>query len=397
MKYKYTFFIILFLILFFLACEEKPTFIDRRANAEFIVIDTSGILEKDPLTNIRLMKNSDVIFYALDYNQTFKFKTNDYGIVKASGLLASKYTISISNQITDNFSIFGSKELNIYGTSITLDTIFLRSIPSSSIIINELYYCGPINNVNYYSDLFIELYNNGNELQYLDGIIVGVVSEIDETNFLGILDLGNNITGVKLFNAFQFPGIPGGKQYPIYPGQFVVIAGDAIDHRKIPNCGSSIDLSPSNPIFSIFNPDHAQLWEFYNPYSTDIDVINVPKVSNVLPTTTLDFELNLNFDAVVISSSKKGLIYQNDHIYIDLTTVLDGVQYLSYPNHYRKIDGRIDAGTAGVGIPKYSGKSIERIIVDPKNPKKHSDNNNSTVDFGVNDRPTPGYQGNPKK
>jgi hypothetical protein len=62
----------------------------------------------------------------------------------------------------------------------------------------------------------------------------------------------------------------------------------------------------------------------------------------------------------------------------------------------RKIDGRIDAGTAGIGVPRYSGKSLERLT-DPKNPKRHFDSNNSTTDFGVNDKPTPGYQGNPKQ
>jgi hypothetical protein len=369
-----------FLITFFImSCEDKPNDVDRTAKAKFIVIDTSGTLDIDQKTNLRLFKNGTVTFFSRDYGESFKFKTDENGILYADGLLASHYTISVNHQISEAFSVFGSKEKDIYGSQNEVDTIYLRGMPSSAVIINEIYAAGPVNNVYYMFDLFIELYNNSDEVQYLDGNIICRCTKKDNEPS-GIITASDGNTYVRVIYAFQFPGTPGGKQYPIQPYEFVVVAGDAVDHRQA--VSTSIDLS------------NAQ-WEFYNKQSTDIDVPNVPNVENILSKTTTDFLIGLTNDAVIISSGKKGVRMEGTDAMIDLSTVLDGVQYMSNPIFTRKLDGRVDAGTAGIGIPSYSGKSMERVVLDKSNPKKHSDTNNSTVDFGVNDKPTPGYQGNP--
>jgi hypothetical protein len=387
--------LIIMAIVLMSGCKEKPVEVDRSGKDQFVVIDTTGILEKDPSTGLRLLKNETIRFICQDYNMSFEFKTNDMGIVYASGLPASKYTISVNKQIGDNYSIFGSKDKNIFGNMSIMDTLYLKSALVSSIIINEIFYAGSVNTLHYMFDFYVELYNNSDDIKYMDGIVVcRVASGLEADGGIAIVNL-DGVYGVKLTYAFQFPGTPGGNEYPIYPGQFVVVAGDAIDHRNI--ISTSIDLSPKNPIFKNGDPNYAQLWEFYNEQGGDIDIAGVPNVKNILSRTTVDFLPSVTNDAIIISSGKKGLIYSGaSDIYIDLSTVLDGIQYMTDPTKTRKIDSRIDAGNAGTGLGAYSGKSVERRVADINKPKKHFDSNNSTIDMGINEAPTPGYQGNPK-
>jgi hypothetical protein len=396
--------IITILIVIFIAggCKDKPTSLDGNAKAQFIVIDTSGALDKDPATNLRVLKNGEISFHSIDYNTSFKFTTDSRGIVSATGLIGSKYTIAVNFPVSDNISVLCNKDIDIYSSFLSLDTIYLKSVPSSPIIISEFYYCGPVNNKRYFYDLFLELYNNSDQVRYLDGLMFIRAAFVSEGVYEpGIVDLGNNVFGIRVSSqVYQFPGEPGGTSYPIQPGQYVVVAGDAGDHSAL--YPTSINLSTTNPIFPE-NPatqnattSKSQLWEMYNPNGTDGDDLKVPNVVSRIASTTSKFLPSLTNDAIVLFSGKKGIIYQGSNIYIDLSTVLDGIQYSEKVSGNKKLDGRVDAGVGGIGISSYSGKSIERIA-DPKNPKKLFDSNNSTSDFGINDKPTPGYHGNPKQ
>ena len=79
-------------------------------------------------------------------------------------------------------------------------------------------------------------------------------------------DEGNDgdIDGVTYI--FQFPGSPGETNHPIRPGQFMVLAVDAVDHKAL--FPGSVDLSRAD-------------WEFYNQFSPeDIDNPSVPNLIN---------------------------------------------------------------------------------------------------------------------
>jgi len=61
------------------------------------------------------------------------------------------------------------------------------------------------------------------------------------------------------------------------------------------------------------------------------------------------------------------------------------VEYSANGTKQKELTTRVDAGFAGVGISKYSGKSVERRL-------PGFDTNNSNLDFVNVDHPTPGYQ-----
>lgn len=89
---------------------------------------------------------------------------------------------------------------------------------------------------------FLELYNSADTAVYLDGILISRGFELayDYPNFPCVLYVSttNDPDGIWTRRLQQFPGT--GRDYPVAPGQTIVIATDAIDHRPLDRYG--IDL-----------------------------------------------------------------------------------------------------------------------------------------------------------
>lgn len=82
---------------------------------------------------------------------------------------------------------------------------------------------------------YLELYNNGDSTVYLDGIMIVQGSaqaiETQPQSCAQAAQLFLDPLGIWARKFDQFPG--NGHDYPLLPGQTVVIATDAIDHRPI--------------------------------------------------------------------------------------------------------------------------------------------------------------------
>ncbi len=235
-------------------------------------------------------------------------------------------------------------------------------------MINEIFYCGSDRSNFYFYDQFVELYNSSyTDTLYLDGCII----TRNYPTYLGDLE---DVDYVRAIHAFQFPGTPvTGREYPIYPGQYVVIAADAIDHSLyVPK---AVDLSGAD-------------WEFFNPLGMDYDVLDVPNLVNIMPGKTLDYMINLVHNGVVLATGEEyGFeTYDEDRLRLTLPlyTVIDGVEYASRSTVTKELTMRVEVGFAGIGCTKYSGQSVERKIIG-------KDTDNSTNDFILVSPPTPGY------
>ncbi len=280
--------------------------------------------------------------------------TNDQGLAEFDRLISGNYIASATYRWDSLKVLVGSTSSDVRSNTTVVDTI--RLFPSKpGLKINELYTVGPPNDEFYFYDQFIELYNSANDTAYLDGMIV--------------CRLSRDITRVTYI--FQFPGTPvTGRQYPVPPHTFVVLAQDAIDHRKI--IPGSIDLS------------HAD-WEFYNPNSpSDPDNPDVPNIVNIKVGERVDFLISLTSDEIIIATGED-VNYQDG---IDLNTVIDGVEYQSSPTKLKTLNPLIDRGFTGVGLVKYSGMSMERKYAG-------LDTDDSRVDFRIIPHPTPGYEYQP--
>jgi len=323
--------------------QEKPTSPDGLAHIAAIVQ-----YENIPLPGARV---SLIPHYELLIPPAW---TDSLGQAWFHDLPTGIYVVAVEYQLDTLITISGSQEvLAISGDTTWAD---IRLAPTQKgLKINEIYYAGPVNDEFYFYDQFIELYNASDETVYLDGMIVcRLKRDIDQVIYI-----------------FQFPGTPvTGRQYPVAPGQFVVLASDARNHQEI--IRSSIDLSQAD-------------WEFYNPASpTDPNNPLVPDILNIEEGNRIDFVMNLSVDEIIIATGED-VNYADG---IDIETVIDGVEYQSRISSDKTLDPRIDRGFAGVGVACYSGMSIERKL-------PGLDTNNSTVDFRVLPHPTPGYQAPP--
>lgn len=215
---------------------------------------------------------------------------------------------------------------------------------TSNIKMNEIFY-----NAFKSSELecqFIELYNAGTEVEYLDGKIICRMSRGD-INYATY--------------TWQFPG--SGTDYPIQPGEYKIVTPDAKTYT---------DLDLSNADFEFFI--EGEFREYDNP-----DVPNLINIRNLTdPSHHSEFLINFRADVVILASGKD--LYWQDGI--DIETIIDGVEYDVSAESKMTLNDLVDAGHAIGPSSNYQGKSVER-----KEPGM--DTNNSTNDFRLINAPTP--------
>jgi hypothetical protein len=347
---------------------QKPTEFDGTYTLKLVLVfqdSTLGYNNRLPNINVKI-KTSD--YNLNDYYAT----TDDSGIVVFENLPWAVFDPQVKAKVElpfiDSLGIERPDSLISFTlidtilaitpseTGMSTDTIYtITANLMPGLKINEIYYTGPENRNNWFYDQFIELYNSSDEVQYLDGMIV-----------CRIYHMLNWVT-----YAFRFPGQPlTGREHPVQPGEFVVLAQDATNWLTLYN--TSIDLSGAD-------------WEFVNDMDVgDTDNPNVPNLYNIMTGKTVDFMINLSTNVIALADGSDSVMTDG----LDIGTVVDCVEYSSTsPNERtnKDIDKVLDAGWAGVGNQRYSGQSVERIL-------PGFDTNNSFNDFVIIKPPTPGYQ-----
>ena len=364
--------------LIFSCAKDIPTNVDGTLSLEVFVFceDTTalskiGEAKLAPVAGAKVLLTSTSYYEDKDNLKTYESYTDISGRIRLNNMAVSTYNLFVEKKEISNTNttiLRGSKVIDLVESNQDPDTVIVSKSTTSNLVINEIYYCGPVNNAYYFFDQFVELYNTSDQTIYLDGMFLCRASQSINPD-IEINDF------VQVINLFQFPGEPlTGASYPIEPGQFIAVAQDAIDHSQfIPN---AVNLADSD-------------WEFYNPYGAEIDN-PAPNVTNIIPEKTTDFMINLVHNGVILADGSDW--YWGDvsptgyqYIHIPLINVIDAVEYSTNPEKTKEITLRLDAGFAGVGVAKYSGKSVQRI-------EPGYDSNNSTIDFVNLDKPTPGYQ-----
>ncbi len=359
------------LLVLFAACSssEKPYAPDGEGVITLLLVDTTGTVPGSVPGEPSVLQGAKVSIQARTHEYVDASESDDTGVAGFTGLAAGDYTVFARSEIVAGAQkkVFtGFTEVHVAGTDAVSDTLYLSTVTVNSLMINEVYYCGSDYSKFYFYDQFVELYNSSADTLYLDGCIItrnssANVTDIEEIDF------------IRAVYAFQFPGTPvTGRRYPIVPGQFVVIAADAIDHSVYANNGA--DLSGAD-------------WECFNPLGSDYDVPGIPNIISIHPSSRTDYMISLSHDAVVLATGEEYWVDVVDgatRIALPLYSVIDGVEYASSSDKTKYLTLRVDAGFAGLGCAKYSGESTERREVG-------MDVNNSTFDFTLLPGPTVGY------
>lgn len=342
--------------------KEEPVVPDGEATIVIAAADTSGAFPGSVQGELFPMQEAQVTIESRSHVYTGSAETDEDGVAAFEGLDAGTYSLFVRREIVDGAfkRVFtGYTNVVVSGKDMASDTIYVQSTRASSLTINEIFYAGSCASSYYFYDQFVELHNSSSDTLYLDNLIL--------TRQLGVIDPDmENKDYVRAIYAFKLPGT--GRQWPIAPQQFVVVAADAVNHKQW--CPDGADLS------------HAD-YEFFNALGNDYDVLTVPNFESITTRTT-DFLINLVHNAVVLATSEEWTIDEDNYVRIPIANVIDGVEYSANPSATKEMTLRIDAGFAGIGITRYSAVSTERR-------EPGFDSNNSTFDFINVSPPTPGY------
>ncbi len=391
MKKNFERILIFYLLIIFNSCseivnfEDKPNAFERKQTFRIKLIDNSGYMRSlfgnDCVRGARVLLKSNLIG-----NELIVYSDSN-GLVELQGLVSDKYFIQASREmkpeemeLITGLRITNHKLVNTKTKIVELradlkDTITIQLdvvIGGSPIVISEIYACGAPGAGLYWHDKYMEVYNQTDSVIYLDGIIVAVVYS---SSYLG-QNYVDDPEYVHSKSVWIFPG--SGNDYPLQPGEFAVCATDAIDHRV--NAPESVDLANVK-------------FEFYKDDAPDIDNPDVPNMIKIYQPSGFDWLIGGEQGAIVIAKMPvDSLKWFGDQLLIPYRYVLDGVEYLKDPTKLENkiLNHSIDGGGTG-GIQFYSGKSMERIALNIEGKMILKDDNNSSVDFVVIQKPTPEF------
>lgn len=319
------------------------------------------------------------------------------------------YKITVNGQVTsttgDELTVAGIANLDIKSTTASLTIPLLVKQFGKDFIIEEVFYTGvkTPEGKNYNSSRYFKLVNNTDNVLYADGLIIG------QSEFLS--SVNNNVTPYNLSEYFPIKGmmlLPGnGSQYPVQPGDFIVIADNAINHSE-----------QTSTAFNLKNAD----FEFPSIKNTTLAQVDNPSVPNVKVVYTsmafddMIFLHSSGVEAYVIARFPTGendkTFLQNNKYNYSYTNAAGGITNKSVykiPNSWI-VDGvnnstsdkflhiltssSIDSGWTGVGDfwndPSRLGKSVRRKVLGKTNTGKniYKDTNNSADDFIKNSEPS---------
>ncbi len=361
-------------------CEEE---INQPATVQFRttvrVIDTTFVTEG--IFGNRNVPGASVELQAVHYQIGYQRLTDNRGIALFEGLIPDVYNSTVRKIYPEDtvLKYLGIKQEQVLVASVpTVQlaqpgdsfTVVLKPVTRAPFVFSELYYNGAKPPPGfYYHDQFTEIYNNSASIVYIDGYVIGdaIYGYRDDPEY------------VHCEHLYQFPG--SGTDYPVAPGDMIVIAQDAIDHTEIsPN---SIDLSKAD-------------FEYYNPQSNDVDNPNVVNMIQIHHEYGFDYLYSVMNDAIILAKlePEDTLTYDSrGHILVPIKRVVDAIEYKEDPTNYeyKYLSDVLDAGITG-GLAMYQGKSVIRKIFKIVDGQIIlMDNNNSSIDFKVTSHRTPGW------
>ena len=268
------------------------------------------------------------------------------------------------------------------------------------LIIKEVFYVGHywfrdvrawgMKNLNqmYNDDQYIAIFNPTDEVKYLDGLALcdNAIDPSKAIQFAPKDDFVNRYYGAS--GISYFPGA--GTDYPVKPGQTIIVAKYAIDHKaQFESELEGEDLSMYGGLDAFLDlrkagPEH----EFSNvSESNGIALIKLPWTPEEFKknlTDTKDGKGYLHY--ITVTSSAHGDFYAIEvpfECVIDCITICPRRMFQMRPSKldrgYNAVTDVSFAGLKQSDYPIYSGLSLQRKW----DGKKFVDDNNTTADFEV--------------
>ena len=271
----------------------------------------------DTSFNSAISKNAGVTLTNTNTGDIYTQNSNENGVANFASILPGTYKIAVNKKMnaeefTATFGytppsseiIFNGAAENIMVNNITNNTsIELKTSRIGDLVIKQIYYAGSHTTQGAsFRDQFIEIYNNSNETVYADGLYIGQLygksnitvasytqsnGQFDWSKSMGMTNPDKaNTDYVYADYVFRIPG--NGTQYPILPGESIVIAQSALNHKSpllnndgepinIQNPDLTIDLSKSDfeAYLGDFRKSYGEtvyLYDIQNPAVQDLEI-----------------------------------------------------------------------------------------------------------------------------
>lgn len=315
------------------------------------------------------------------------------------------YSISVSGKLSASRLLSGSTSVELYGDGKA--DVKLSQIASSPLIFRAIRSCGGIKG--YTRDNFFEIVNNSDEVQYLDGVLLGCMATGNFTTasaWLDYVDSGIYPADIQGF-VVAFPG--SGKEHPLEPGKAVVIANDATNHSAAAAEGNLCpDLSKAD--WEVFVSA-----EIYSK-TKDTDYADVPNLEVVhYVSNDVWCQSLLNGGAFIFKLPEGTSIddYVKDPANLATTPgTTSATQYLMVPSEYvldavslynptkdrstiRPFFATWDEADGVAQATQWSGKGVRRKVSKVVDGRAYfQDTNNSFQDFLTNVDVVPGAEYN---
>ncbi|MBQ7622817.1 MAG: DUF4876 domain-containing protein [Bacteroidales bacterium] len=339
---------------------------------------------------------------ALDY----EFETDICGMVNVPGIVPGIYDITTSIELSGKEykallkepASISDKARVIVGVSLMNHRIFsaedlriqLGAAIAGGLVISKVYYSGTRDKMDrtYTTDSYVEIFNNSDEVAYLDGKYLGLAESVSPAAY----PAKDNPDSIYLRQCCRFPG--GGTDYPVQPGAAVVVAAKSA-RNHLESALNTVDLS--NADFEVKltegsgNPDVPMLPLITN--STSVQYFNLLSGG---PNAVVLFETNEDvtlWPQVYQRGKTSGELFLRIH----KSVVTDGVECLKKPAqtapdvNTKRLQQDIDAGYAVItSVNGYNHESLDRKVSRSEGGRYYlSDTNNSSADFVVCTDPTP--------
>lgn len=374
-----------------------------------VIVDESGLAQD-------VVKPESYKVTMINQNTGAKLEfISQNGVATAKELLPGIYSVTVEASISSgayNYIISGeeaSAKILLDGAKITIKLIASKE---SSLIFKEIFYNGtkvqertnpddPLSEVTYFRDQFYEIYNNGTETLYADGLcLANNLYADDEYSVIYQWNIPEPEKYVFVQTVWQIPG--DGKTYPIAPGESIIVAQWAADHRA-ENLAKGKSLNLSGADFEAIEKEKT-LWN--GIVITDNPAINMKNAVNSTGNERPQWLVSVfNSSIILFRPSKelenKNFIVAKNYIYesekdtreVAIADILDAVQWKPTEADWaepkkRHLPAVLDAGCNIIG-GEYTGKSIARKI---KGTRKdgtaiYQDTNNTSNDFESQAKP----------
>ena len=336
-------------------------------------------------------------------------ETNSGAIIKKTLENASAYSFELpygSYKITANGTVVtkDNEEVQVGATAqqdvnkgvVNLSLPLIIKQFNKDFIIEEVFFAGVKTNdgKNYNNSRYFKITNNTDEVLYADRVMIATsefFTTVARTVTPNIVDQAFPISAVMI--------VPGtGKEHPVQPGSFIVVADNAIDHTA----SNGFNLTNADFEFPSTNPTLGQV---DNPSVPNMSIAYTQMTFNMiflyttsqqgyalarLPEgqTTETFLAQNKYDYSYTNSAggvTNRSVYKIPNTWIvdalNTTRENDFLQILTAPS--------IDAGWT-TASPGYNGKTVRRKVLGTMTNGKnlYKDTNNSTLDFVRNSEPS---------